>query len=44
MKETFEKKEDMEGAEKDKVEEAEIAMMVDMCKTESETSKMKERT
>ena len=30
--------EDMEDAEKDEVEEAEIAMMVDMCKTESKTS------
>ena len=31
-------KEDRQGAEKDKVEEADIAMMDNMYKTESETS------
>ena len=38
LSKTFEKKEDMEDAEKDKVEEAEIAKMDDLCKTKSETS------
>ena len=42
--ETFEKKEDMEDAEKGEVKEAEIAMMVDMCKTELKPGTRKERT